>query len=128
MAKETATLKHRDGRTIQVEADVRRYSAGSRTTKAAIIVAVAFLLGASSIIVPGVHFIAPWLVPILGIATAVYLYKRVMIVDRVQGICPDCDKAMAIDEGGSVGNDPLYLRCPHCKTPLEFMVEQDANA
>ena len=122
MSAETATLKLRDGRTIEVRADIRRYGAGSRAAKAGIIVVIAFVLGASSIMVPGVHFIAPWLVPILGLVIAGYIYNRVLIVDGVRGTCPDCDMAMDIKEGGSVGNDALYLRCPSCNIPLEFVV------
>ena len=121
MHQERATLRHRDGRTAEVEADVRRYSAGRRTGTAAAILAVAFIVGPSTIVVPGVHFVAPWLVPLLGIGVALYIYRRVMIVDEVRGDCIDCGQAMRITEGGSVGNDPLWVRCPHCNTPMEFV-------
>ena len=121
MSTEAITLKHRDGRTVEAQATVRRYSAGSRTTKAAIILAICFTVGPATIVIPGVHFVAPWALPLMGIFIATYIYRRTAVIDVVEGTCPDCDAAMRIEESQPVGNETLYFRCPSCQTPLELI-------
>jgi len=121
--EEPAVLRHRDGRTVAATARVRRYSTTRRGITAAAILLVAFTVGPATIIIPGVHFVAPWLIPLLGIGIALYLYRRKLVVFSVSGPCPDCGVDMSIDDCGSVGNDPLWLRCSGCNTPLEFVTE-----
>ena len=122
MATEAITLQHRDGRVVEAQAEISRYSTASRTTKALLVLAVAFTVGPATIVVPGVHFVAPWAVPLLGIFIAMYLYRRTMVIHRVEGTCPDCNAAMHIEDKQPVGNDTLYFRCPECSTPLELML------
>lgn len=121
MSTETAILKNRKGVEVEVQAEVKRYTASSRSLVAGGLVLTTTTLGLGTIVIPGLHFVGPWLIPLLGMAVAWYLYNRVMVVGNVTGDCPDCDKPMTITEGGSVGNDPMWLRCPHCHTPLEFL-------
>ncbi len=127
MSAERAIVRSRDGRETEVSADIRRYGAGRRAGTAAAVFGTAVVLGASSIVVPGVHFVAPWLLPLLGGGIALYLYNRVAVVDRVRGPCPSCGEAFCIEERGALGNDPLWLRCPHCGAPME-LVDADPRA
>ena len=80
------------------------------------------LLGAAFIPVPGIHLIAPWLIPLLALFIALYVNRIVAMVGTVEGTCPSCDAAMSID-GGPVSDEALWLRCPSCRTPLEFLLE-----
>ena len=111
----------RDGRVAEVRVEVRRYSTGRRALTAAAIAGGFTVIGAATIVVPGVHFVAPWLLPILGIGIGIYLFRREMVIGTVEGDCPNCATPMTLTEGGAVGNDPLWLRCPSCTTPLEFV-------
>ena len=128
MTTETAVLKNRKGVEVDVQAEVTRYTAGQRGVVAGALVLTTTPLGLATLFIPGVHFVGPWLIPMLGMAVAWYLYNRVMVVGDVTGDCPDCSEHMIITEGGSVGNDPMWLRCPHCNTPLEFFPSEEAPA
>ncbi len=121
MEMERATLRTREGVTTEVSAEVKRYSAAWRGGVSTAVFFSCLIVGIASILVPGVHFVAPWLLPLLGAGVAYYLFNRVAVVVGARGVCPSCEREMAIDEGGALGNDPLWMRCPHCKTPMEFL-------
>lgn len=121
MPTEAITLKHRDGRTAEAQAGIRRYSAGSRATKAGIILAICFTVGPATIVVPGVHFVAPWALPLMGLFIATYIYRRTAVIDVVDGTCIECGKTMHVEDKQPVGNETLYFRCNHCQTPHELV-------
>ena len=125
MAIERATLRHRDGSTTEVEADVRRDGAGRRAGTAGAVVVVALLISLPAYAFPGIHCLI--LIPWYGVAAGVayYLMGRTAIVASVKGDCPKCNAAFETDEGGPLGNDALYIRCPECSEPLEFVDLQE---
>ena len=117
---ETVHLGTRDGRRVAAEANITRYNEGQRLARALPVAIGGISLGAVSILVPAVHLISTWLLPLLGIFIASYIYKTTMVVGRVATSCPDCSAEVAIDKAGSVDDEPLWLRCPSCKLPLAF--------
>ena len=121
MATERATLRLRDGTSTEVDADVRRDGAGRRAGTAVAVVIGALLISLPAYTFPGIHCIL--LIPLYGVAggIAFYLMGRVAVVASVSGTCPKCEAAFTSDEGGPLGNDPLWIRCPECSEPLEFV-------
>lgn len=121
MALERALVRTRDGVTSEVEAEVRRDGAGRRTGTAAAVVVVALLISLPAYAFPGIHCIL--LIPLYGVAAGIayYLMNRTAVVASVRGDCPKCNAAFRSDEGGPLGNDTLYIRCPECSEPLEFV-------
>lgn len=119
---ERATLRMRDGATREGEAWVRRYGATFRTVTAVVILVTSLAIAAFSVVIPGVHFVAPWLVPMVGGGAAWFFFRREVVVDEVRGACPACAAAIAIERPGSLGDEPLWLRCPGCKAPVELLI------
>jgi len=120
-------LRTRDGRQIEVDAEIKRYGGGARLLRGGATVLAFFVLGALFIPVPGVHLVLPWFLPLLGLGIGAYIARVSLSVGEVKGECPDCDKAMQIEKSGSVAEDEaLWLRCPHCQVPMELMKGEGA--
>lgn len=115
--KEDVTLKSRDGNTSPGTAEVARYSSGQRLGKALPIAIGGTLLGAATIVIPGVHLISTWAIPLLAIGIAWYFFSKLGAVDGVQGACPACGEAMNAE--GGPWEDPMWVRCNHCNQPIE---------
>ncbi|MCB9693953.1 MAG: hypothetical protein H6736_19265 [Alphaproteobacteria bacterium] len=115
--KEEVTLEARKGGSGPATADIDRFSGGQRLMKALPIALGGLLLGAGSIVIPGVHLISTWAIPLLGFGIAWYYYSRVGAVGSVEGSCPACGEGM-VAEGGP-WEDPMWVRCPKCNEPLQ---------
>ena len=117
-------LRTRDGRQIEADAVIKRYGGATRALRGGGTVLIFFALGAMTIPVPGVHLVMPWFLPLLGLGIGGYVSQVSIWVGEVTGDCPDCSKAMVIEKSGAVAEDEaLWLRCPHCKVPLELIKE-----
>lgn len=125
MSLEALQLRTRDGSEGPAEAEVTHYSGGRRLAISAVIAVGGTVLGLCTLIIPGVHFVGPWLIPLLSLGIAGYLFRRTMVIGTVRGTCLNCHEAMVIDEGASVGNDAVWLRCPSCQTPHELMTPSE---
>ena len=121
MPTESVQLRTREGATGEAQAEVTRYSAGRRLAVSLTLAVGGTVLGLSTLIIPGVHFVGPWLIPLLSLGIAGYLFRRTMVIGTVRGPCLSCGADMVLDEGGSVGNDAVWLRCPACNTPHELL-------
>ena len=121
MATETVTLKTRDKREVEGTAEVTRINPASRTMYMFGFPVAGLVLGLMTIPIPGVHFVAPWALPLMGLIVGGYLAGRTGVVSDVKATCPDCEESF-VGEGGSLGNDALYVRCSACNTPLEVVI------
>jgi len=122
MADEKTQLRTRDGRFIDADAYVKHYGAGARILRGGGTVVGFVCLGAFSILIPGVHLVLPWFLPLLGLGLGAYIARVSLYVGEVRGTCPDCDTDMVIEKSGAVAKDEaLWLRCPHCTLPMELM-------
>lgn len=100
------------------EAEVSRHSSASRITIATLWVVGGLLGGTACIIVPGVHLITTWGLPLLGIIMAVRTIRRDVVIHQPQGTCPSCGAGLQLP-GGAVG-DSGWQACPGCKTQLRI--------
>ncbi|MBX2799901.1 MAG: hypothetical protein KTR31_19635 [Myxococcales bacterium] len=122
MTNETVTLKQRSGDPVEGTAVVTRYAATDRTTRAGAIALGGILLGGLSIVVPGVHLISTWLLPLLGLGIAAYVHRIHARVGTVRGICPSCGEDMAIEDTGAVADEAVWVRCDRCTHPMELIL------
>ena len=115
--KEDITLEDREGQSAGATALVDRYSSGARLGKGVGIAVGGLVLGAATIVIPGVHLISTWAIPLLAFGIAWYFYNKLGAVTEVQGTCPSCGASMQ-SEGGA-WEDPMWVRCSGCNTPLQ---------
>jgi len=117
---EVVSLKGRDGAKGEGQAEVVRYSSAQRLSKALAIGVGGTLLGVSTIVIPGVHLISTWAIPLLSIGIAWYFYGRRGLLGAVSATCPSCGEQLN-GEGGA-WEDPMYVRCSACSRPFEVTV------
>lgn len=115
---ETVQLHTRDKRTVEAEAEIDRKPEGVRVAKAAAILAAGLVAGVASIVVPVLHLVSTWALPLLGAAGAWFVYNQRIVIGRVRGTCPLCDAALDA-EGGPL-EDPMWIRCQACQGPLRL--------
>lgn len=119
-----ALLRAHDGKESEVLAEIAQISSGARAARTLVPIAAGVLFGAMFLPVPGLHFFAPWALPLLGLGIGLYMSRVRASVSRVSGPCPRCGAQVEAADLGSVGADPVWLRCPGCGAPLELRVEQ----
>ncbi|MEZ4241738.1 MAG: hypothetical protein R3F59_37440 [Myxococcota bacterium] len=117
---EPMILRTRDGSETRASGEVARVSGTGRMIRAGVPVAGGLVLGAITLPIPGLHFFAPWFLPLLGIGMGVYLSKVKANVAHMEGPCPKCGARVSADGLGSLGADPVWLRCDTCGAPLEL--------
>jgi hypothetical protein len=123
MARETVMLENAGraaggGPAATGEAvDVARYSDVARIAIGTLWIVGGVLGGLMFIIVPVVHLITTWALPLGGILLGLRAYKRRLVVYQVTATCPACHEPIDL-VGGSV-DDPAWQTCPKCKTPLK---------
>ncbi len=119
---EEVILRARSGEHGPARAAVRRFNGGQRIGKAVPFAAGGVLLGAGSVVIPGVHLISTWALPLLGFGLAWYMYSRVGAVDAVEGDCPACGEAMRAE--GGPWEEPMWVRCGRCNVPLQVELQR----
>ena len=117
MAAHSIQLRPRDGEAVAATAEVVRYGPGDRTSRAGLIAGCGIALGAMSIVVPGVHLISTWLLPLLGLGIAAYVYRIEAKVGPIAGPCPSCGATMNIEAPGSVADEAVWVRCDQLSPP-----------
>ena len=120
MATETVTLAQREGEPVSGTAEVTRYSAAARAARAWGLAIAGIVIGAASIVVPGVHLISTWLIPLLAIGLALYVRRIRARVGLINATCPSCGEPMSIESPGAVADEAVWVRCDKCTHPLEL--------
>ncbi len=103
-------------------AEVVRYSTLARTTTATLYIVGGVLGGTVCILIPLVHLITTWALPLLGIFMGVRALRRHVVLYQPQGQCPHCGKPMQLP-GGSI-DDADWQHCPHCQAILTVLLQQ----
>ena len=97
-------------------ADVARYSDAARLTIGTMWIIGGFLGALMFIIVPVVHLITTWALPLGGILLGLRAYKRRVVFYQVAGTCPACRESIEL-VGGSI-DDADWQSCPKCGIAL----------
>ena len=106
----------RDGRGL-----FRSFAKGARLAKAGAVLVGSIALGACTIVIPVVHFIAPWLLPLAGTIAAVSIAKTEASLTEIEGSCPACETSVKL--GGGRAIFPIREACDSCSRPLLISVK-----
>ncbi len=117
MQAETITLIAPDGRETSGTAEVSRTTDAGRAIKAVLYAVGGLLLGGACIIVPFVHLVTTWALPIGGIWMAMRTMDRKHTFVAIDGVCPSCGKPLHLIEQGVDGGPTQD--CPHCDQRLQ---------
>lgn len=121
MQRESIAIYGPDERVSHGEGDVARTSAPMRTLLTVMWAAGGIIGGTACIIVPVLHLITTWGLPLLGIVMAVRTWRREIVIYQPQGICPNCDEKFELHGGAT--NETGWQVCPHCNAQLRLQPE-----
>lgn len=120
MPDQTITLKTRDGKTSSATGAVTHYSSAARAMRGGGVAVVGTVLGLLTIVIPVVHLISTWLVPLVSWVLGFYVYSIETVLGPVTGPCPACGEALEL-EGGILADD-TWVRCGKCQAPMQYEV------
>jgi hypothetical protein len=117
MPSEAVLIEHVAGDAARGEAaDVARYSDFARISIGVMWIVGGLLGGLMFIVVPIVHLITTWALPLGGILLGVRAFKRRLVFYQISGTCPACREP--IDLIGGLVDDPAWQVCPKCESKL----------
>ena len=99
-------------------ADLMLRSPARRKAMAAVWAVGGLALGIPSILIPFVHFCAPWFLPLLGFYLARRSLKSTFVVHSVEGTCPACGQPFRLT--GREAHTGARQFCPHCRGAFEI--------
>ena len=114
------TLRAEDGRTAPAAATIERYSEVTRIGKAVGFFVGGFVLGGACIIVPVLHLVTTWALPLAGIVMGLRTLKIEQRLSRINGTCPACTQRIEL-RGGAV-KAAIWRVCPECDKDLEIVL------
>ena len=114
------TLRAQDGRTATAAATIDRYPAGTRIGKAVAFFVGGLVGGTVCIIVPVLHLVTTWALPLAGIVMGLRTLKIERRLSRINGTCPACAKRSEL-RGGPV-KAAIWRVCPECDKDLEIVL------
>jgi hypothetical protein len=117
MAPEAVILRARTREEGEGTAEIVRSTAQTRLGKAIGLALGGVLFGALTLPIPILHWVAPWLLPLMGFALAWFVYTQGPRISGVAGTCPKCDGSFTSPETGHHGDD-FWVRCSSCNEPL----------
>lgn len=127
VATEPCEIRARGGLVTTGSAVTERFGSARRWVRSAGIVGFGLLAGLLLTPVPGLHLVAPWLLPLLCAGIALYLLGVRFRLDAVQGTCPVCGGAVSAERLGLVRNEEIWIRCDQCGGPLVIEVPRDVT-
>lgn len=101
-------------------AEIVRYSPAGRIAAAAGFIIAGLIGGAACIVIPILHLITTWALPLGGVLLGMRAYKRRVMLYELKGTCPVCKQRIELG-GGSI-DDPGWQTCPLCQAKLAVSV------
>ena len=92
---------------------VERFAPGERRTRAVVALLGTWAIGALTILIPIVHFVAPFVLLVAGIWLAVKRWNEEARMRELAGACPKCGESFTIEMEGAP-ELPVWAECPHC--------------
>jgi hypothetical protein len=118
MPTESIILQAPNGKQTAGSAEILRYSNANRIIRASLFVLGGLIGGTVCILIPIVHLITTWGLPLLGIVMAIRTMRRDVVIHQPQGTCPNCNEHIQLP--GGAASDPEWQVCSHCKTHLQI--------
>ncbi len=119
------TLRAQDGRTASAGAVIDRYPSGARIGTAVAFFVGGFMGAAACIIVPILHLITTWALPLAGILMGLRTLRIEHRLGRIAGTCPLCEQQIEL-RGGPVKASNWRV-CPSCRKDVELVLPPAAD-
>lgn len=107
-------------------ADVARYSDAARIAIGTLWIVGGLVGGTVCLVVPLVHLVSTWALPLLGIFMGMRAFKRRTVAYQIACLCPACAEPIEL-AGGSL-DDASWQRCPKCAANLRIEAAAHASA
>ena len=117
-----ATFRIDSGETTDAAGTPTEYEAGPRMAKAIGFAVGGLVLGGVFIVVPLVHLITTWFLPLLGFYLAWTAFNKDRTFTGIQGACPACKADITLD-GGRI-TPSMWDQCPACRRPVQILIEE----
>jgi ribosomal protein S27AE len=118
-------LRNEAGATQPATGQWAEHAASERGLKAAVFGVGGFLAAAPLILIPVLHLITTWLLPLLGIVAAVGAWRTSARLTRVRGDCPSCSESIQLDGGRFTA--AMHDSCPACSRLVFMAPLKDAS-
>jgi hypothetical protein len=109
-------LRVETGETAAATGVFESYATGPRVAKSLGILLAGIGAGAALVVVPILHLVTTWALPLAGILGCLRIWRTHARVHSISGACPGCQEALQL-EGGRAAF-PLRVDCPACHRPL----------
>ncbi|MHC4947884.1 MAG: hypothetical protein ACYTG1_06445 [Planctomycetota bacterium] len=119
MSEQVITLRAADGATAPAQAEVVRHGSG-RVVRAIAFVLAGLVGGTVCIIVPVLHLITTWALPLAGIVLCVRTLRTRVVIGPLTGACPACHAPL--DLPGGSADDAGWQACGACGARLELVL------
>ena len=80
-----------------------------------------FVGGAACIIIPVLHLVTTWGLPLLGIVLGLRAYRTQATIEEGTATCPACDTPFEL-EPLNVAAEPPTVVCPACSQQVEIVL------
>jgi ribosomal protein S27AE len=105
-------LRNEEGATRVATGTWQSFDVGARSVKAVGFAVGGVLCAMPLVLVPILHLVTTWLLPLLGMIAAVNAWRTQEKLTSIQGECPSCSDSVTL-EGGQVV-DQMHDTCPAC--------------
>ena len=92
------------------------YATGPRMAKALVVLMAGIGGGIALVVVPILHLVTTWALPLAGILACVSILRTGSRVHSIAGTCPGCNETLHL--AGGRASFPLREDCPACRRPL----------
>ncbi len=124
MPEEPVVFKTADGESGPAVAEIAYYGSAARISRAILYIVAGFVGGAACIIVPVVHLLTTWGLPLVGILMGVRALRTHQRIVTVAGPCPGCGEPVDLP-GGSMTDAGS---CTACKASLTIILPDAPGA
>jgi hypothetical protein len=111
------TLRSEQGVTRPATATLTRYERGERMGRAVGFAALGLVGAGIFVVVPALHLITTWLLPLAGLLAARSAWRTEAKLTDARGECPACGAKITLS-GGQLTDAPLWDACSACSRPL----------
>jgi hypothetical protein len=117
---EAVTIKGNESAASVGELHTRRFNSGERMGRAGKVLGISWALALVTLFIPIAHFVLVPTFLIAGPVMAAMKYKVETVMEKVHGICPECNQVVDIV---LEPNDklPKHTYCPACNKPVHLM-------
>ncbi|MEN0062720.1 MAG: hypothetical protein AAGA48_11255 [Myxococcota bacterium] len=111
-------LRGPNGVTRMARASVTTYATRDRLLRATAWAFGGVGVGGLSILMPGLHLVATWAAPLIGLAIGFGAGAMRHWVTEIDGACPQCDNPLRHQGPGPIWQQTPTITCPHCDTAV----------